>query len=298
VVEDALGKAEAAISDARADPKVALERALRAVRLAPDHARALGLASFFAARVRPLLPPPWVAIAVPPVDLTIAGKRLVVAACGMDRTEVTNAQYFEFWKDQGYENATCWTSSIDERRTKFVRGDSSGMMGPKTWQQPAKGFENGYDATQDKHPVTGICLEEAQAYARWRSAKTGLKVSLPTADQFTVAAGYDPAPPLKLLDYPWPDGKQPADPEAAGISRTGESRRVDDEQLGVSVLGIVGLGGNVREWVFEGGVFGSSFVFGKLKEAKVDTAWERGYGDDRRVKNVGFRCAYALPEAR
>jgi len=94
---------------------------------------------------------------------------------------VTNSDWLEFIKDDGYENASYWLSdgwaTVNER----------GWNGPEYWQKRDglwwQMSLNGLLPVEPAEPVTHISYYEADAYARWAGKR------LPTEFEWEVAAG-------------------------------------------------------------------------------------------------------------
>ncbi|MGO1163828.1 SUMF1/EgtB/PvdO family nonheme iron enzyme [Brucella sp. C7-11G] len=108
------------------------------------------------------------------------------------------------------------------------------------------------NAAQSTHPVVGISYDDAEAYARWLSDRTGEVWHLPTDEQWVFAAGSrfaDDAlggddngsvnPALRWLrDYEkQSESKKDRDPAVRPVGSFGENE-----------LGIADIGGNVWEW--------------------------------------------------
>lgn len=133
----------------------------------------------------------------------------------MDRTEVTNAEYAEFVRQGMYEQPKDWP------------GDS-----------PAVGRE--------QWPVTSVSLDDARAFAAWRSARDGVKYRLPSEEEWEYAARGNSHNQL----YPWGDTWS----EDRANLGTGAGEKVDFPKpvgsypLGASALGVSDLIGNVWEW--------------------------------------------------
>lgn len=145
-------------------------------------------------------------------DLEKPEHDVTVKSFWMDKTEVTNAEYFQFVSETKY-----------------------GLI-PAHWvnEKPASGTE--------KMPVRNVSQEDVKAFIEWRSKRDKVTYRLPNEDEWEFAARNG----AKATIYPWGNdnkehcavvGKSSADVEPVG-SRT----------CGANELGIVDLVGNVWEW--------------------------------------------------
>ncbi len=130
----------------------------------------------------------------------------------MDKTEVTNAEYYEFVKEDNY-NPT-----------------------PSNWER-GEPFER--DA---KLPVRFVSYEDAVAFAKWRSKRDNVTYRLPTEEEWEYAARNGGESNL----YPWGDTfKQ----DCAVLDQpTTEPKIVGSNPCGNNKWGVSDLIGNVFEW--------------------------------------------------
>jgi formylglycine-generating enzyme required for sulfatase activity len=129
------------------------------------------------------------------------------------RYPVTNAQYLEFTQETGHRT-------------------------PLFWKDGA--FPN----EKSNHPVVGISFNDAVAFCRWASDKTGLAIRLPTEPEWEKASrGTDG----RL--YPWGDKWE------SGRCNTRESKIGSTTPVGQfspdgdSPFGVSDMGGNVQNWI-------------------------------------------------
>ncbi len=101
------------------------------------------------------------------------------------------------------------------------------------------------------HPVTGVSYDDAMAYARWISGKTGYRYRLPTDIEMAQAAGtLFPDEALNVADDP----SNPAVRWIAQYEREAALRRstttptAPKGTFGENEFGLTDFGGNVWEW--------------------------------------------------
>jgi formylglycine-generating enzyme required for sulfatase activity len=206
-----------------------------------------------------------------------------VPAFWIDRTEVTNEQFFRFVADGGYREPTYWPETMILDGRSLERSDAierlvdrTSLPGPRFWSGGT------FPPGMDSHPVVGVTWYEAAAYALWAG-----KV-LPSWDQFWRAAIGEGG-----RIYPWGDDVGSIDARANfGLSGT---RAVASFTLGISPFGCYDMAGNVREWL------GDSTSDSDTRYA-VGGSWQepvylfepdptRGVAADQISEAAGFRCA-------
>ncbi|MCB9681194.1 MAG: SUMF1/EgtB/PvdO family nonheme iron enzyme [Alphaproteobacteria bacterium] len=163
----------------------------------------------------------------------------------MSRHPVTNRAYLAFLNDlvaNGREaEARAWVPS--------ARPAKAGEPGVMIYgRRPDGTFELAADADGDvwlpDWPVAMVDLACAEAYAAWQSARTSQAWALPTELQWEKAGrGVDGR------SFPWGDA---FDPSWCCMTDSHEGRKlpveVDAFPTDVSVYGVRGLGGNMRDW--------------------------------------------------
>jgi len=127
----------------------------------------------------------------------------------LDKTEVTNAEYADFVRETNHTPPSDWA-------------------GPK----PALNTE--------LWPVVNVSLEDANAFASWRSKRDGVVYRLPTEEEWEYAARNGESDDL----YPW--GKEWKD-KTAWLDETTPAD-VGSHPAGNNKWGVADLIGNVWEW--------------------------------------------------
>jgi formylglycine-generating enzyme required for sulfatase activity/tRNA A-37 threonylcarbamoyl transferase component Bud32/DNA-directed RNA polymerase subunit RPC12/RpoP len=213
------------------------------------------------------------------------GARITLREFWIDRTEITKRDYYAFVQAGGYTTESLWSPEAWERvqsgrlRADFGFGSS----------QPA----------QDEltHPMSYVSWDEASAYARWA------KKSLPTPEQWRIAAGWDPRAE-EWRTYPWGDeflvdGAVPAVIEKRSVEPVGTTPG------DVSPFGVMDMGGNVSEWTTGGNETSKISMGANYRTRAVSRDFLRreaeaaGNGGLQAGGNgqatVGFRCVKVLP---
>ncbi len=129
----------------------------------------------------------------------------------MDRTEVTNSEYYDFVKAAGYAAPNHWVNG-----------------------QPVAGSEMA--------PVRFVSLEDAKAFAVWRSKRDGVNYRLPTEEEWEYAARNGEKNNL----FPWGDSWE--DGDAVMAAADSEPAIVGSKPQGKNIWDVLDLIGNVWEW--------------------------------------------------
>lgn len=198
---------------------------------------------------------------------------VTVQSFKLDKTEVTNAEYFEFIKETGYKPVPAhWVNDV-----------------PLT--------------VQVKMPVRFVNMDDITAFAAWRSKRDGVTYRLPTEAEWEYAARNG----AKNNLYPWGDtfdskcavtDKESTEPEAVGTASCPND------------WGVVDLIGNVYEWTGSKASLypGSKGTMRPTKEPKfmirggaaftkssgpfaVTSTFRADVDASRRDKELGFRLA-------
>jgi formylglycine-generating enzyme required for sulfatase activity len=207
---------------------------------------------------------------------------VTLAAFELDRTEVTVGQYW-----QCVIAGACAAPAAD-----------ASIAEPHYLNDPA--FDN--------HPIVNVPWLEASHYCTWRGKR------LPTEAEWELAAGWDTARGAKLQ---WPWGQEAAGPVNVGDTSLGKAAAVGSMSLDKSPLGLLDMGGNVSEWVFdwyqvdyynvaddtnptgpsnrrsEGRVIRGGSFTDSLEQAR--TANRGHQAEEYGYPTVGFRCARDIP---
>ena len=139
-----------------------------------------------------------------------------VEGFAMDKTEVTNAAFYEFVAKSNYKPAS---------EEGFVAHWENG--------KPIPGDEN--------KPVRYVNIEDIKAFAEWRSKRDGVTYRLPTEQEWEYAARNG----SKNHQFPWGDK---FDPRCANINQPGNDAVVVGTKTCPNQWGVQDLIGNVFEW--------------------------------------------------
>jgi eukaryotic-like serine/threonine-protein kinase len=165
---------------------------------------------------------------------------VVLGDYAMDRTEVTNREFKRFVDEGGYRRRELWKEPfVHGKRTlgwdeaMALLHDKTGRPGPATWDL------GDYPEGQGDHPVTGVSWYEAAAYAAFVGKQ------LPTTYEWSRAAG----------TY--------ATPQIVPVSNFRNAGTVPVATLGaISPYGTQDMGGNAKEWCWNGVKDGRRFILG------------------------------------
>lgn len=191
----------------------------------------------------------------------------------MDKTEVTNAEYYEFVQAAGYPTIpNHWVNN------KYVEG--TGMK-----------------------PVSFVSVEDAEAFARWRSARDGVTYRLPTEAEWEYAARNGE----KGDQYPWGNTTGVRQNSVMGVAGS-EPADVGSKPGGQNAWGVVDLIGNVWEWtsseisLYPGSkaekiikkpertvVIRGGSAHENPDEVKITSTFRTDIPVTRKEKNIGFR---------
>lgn len=177
----------------------------------------------------PVLPiPEWCDIPVGEVIIERERKRVIyhVEPYKISKYPITNLQFKAFIDaPDGYKNPRWWD---------FSREACEWF---KTHPEPLESKFSG-----DDYPRVNVCWYEAMAFCLWLSEKSGLKITLPTEQQWQRAAQGD-----TTNRYPWGNKfeKTRCNTSEAGIKSTTPVSKYPE---GKSPFGVYDMAGNVWEW--------------------------------------------------
>ncbi|MEW6239993.1 MAG: formylglycine-generating enzyme family protein [Chloroflexota bacterium] len=196
----------------------------------------------------------------------------------MDQTEVTNAMYARCVRA-----GQCVPPSASKSRT----------------------LESYYGNPEyDDYPVIYVSWNDASAYCEWRGEGT----RLPTEAEWEKAASWDADKQVKRV-YPWGNSFNCSFANHSGSSRAcrGDTARVGNYPTGASFYGLLDMGGNVWEWVFDwydaypGNTVNDADYGAKYhvlrggswedRESGIRSTYRFWYDPAGTSSTIGFRCA-------
>ncbi len=146
------------------------------------------------------------------------------------RTEVTVAEYLEFWKSLKNQR-------LQKLYASYYFGTKDSMQSYPAWDKRGNLLRPGL---LPEHPVTGISAYAAEAFCHWKSQQLKRVVTLPTRAQWSKAAGG-----IDGTQYAWGNTYKSG---MANIN-TGFFKPVGTTSGDRSIYGVLDLSGNVREFV-------------------------------------------------
>jgi formylglycine-generating enzyme required for sulfatase activity len=218
--------------------------------------------------------------------------RTVARAFEISRSEITNRQYLHFLRaisprktsaemealiPSAWNRPNPWHWTREDRVLQTESWEDTVYLGPygSPWKVPRV-----YEAGRENHPVEGVSLGQAKAYAQWLSSRFSKRCRLPTVGEFLRAgrgSGREPYPwgdddssPLLVCarvadaeDLPevedLPDGEGVPEDESLFADTPEDEVVGQQEERTVSLLGrygerappLVGLVGNLPEYVWD-----------------------------------------------
>ena len=217
-------------------------------------------------------------------------RRVRVASFALGKTEVTRGQYAAFVQGSGYAGGGgCWV--LEEDKWKQAEGAD--------WRKP------GYRQSE-RDPVACVNWDDAQAYVKWLSKKTGQSYQLPSEAQWEYACrvgggqrycGSDVADEVAVHGRKGGDKTQPVGTKKPNVWGLYDmSGNVvewtqdcwNESYAGAPTDGAARLGGNCGRRVMRGGSW-----YGIAIDAR--SALRSGYVTTSRNSDGGFRLARMLP---
>ena len=185
---------------------------------------------------------------------------VTLSAFAIDRTEVTVGQY---WACVSAEACAAPVTYASQTQPHYLN-----------------------DPAFDNYPVINISWTEANNYCAWRGKR------LPTEAEWELVAGWDIEKKAKRL---WVWGNAPeAEQVNVGPAGVGDTVVVGASPADVSHLGVMDLGGNVSEWVFDW--YKVDYYQVADDTNPVGPTHRRGEGSGRVVRGASF--ADSFTEAR
>jgi len=182
--------------------------------------------------------------------------------------EVTRGEFAAFVKATGHQ----------------TKGGCRTWTGGKWETQPDKSWRSPGFAQDDNHPVTCVNWQDAGAYAKWLSGKTGKTYRLPSEAEWEYAARAGTKGPFSFkgkisaskANY---DAIETYDGSAKGQYR---AKTVPVDSFDPNPFGLYNVHGNVSEWT--GDCWNDSYRKMPVKTKQTGAAWTAGNCNSRVVR--------------
>lgn len=192
----------------------------------------------------------------------------------LDKTEVTNEDYYQYIKDASKKAPRNWGGDKPSSEMLLL-------------------------------PVTMVRWSDALAYCQWRGTRKGLVMRLPTEVEWEHAARGE-----KNYVYPW--GNDWLEGYANVGNPKGKIAPVGSNPKDASPYGLVDMAGNVREWTMSdfslydgskgkaepGTKAARGAAFSDVKDVAASTFRSFLPPDQDDLDRTGFRCLCELPEKK
>ncbi len=245
----------------------------------------------------------------------------------IDKYEVSIGEYAKFiaWCEQNQSREHEFDHPRGDRKTAHVNRDVKALIlnatvrGGRVFKHdanPAQKLDADPGAEVDLNsPMVAVTFWDAYAYAQWRGKivdKDGIPRDLPTEEEWEAAARG-----TKGYKYPWGDdlklknfnSNQGYNPLMPGATKTDDGYNywapVDAFTSDVSEFGVVGMAGNVCEWVYrkegpndkallKGGSFASEPIpmWGRIVKIPAEDAWYVRPASEKKSVRQGDGEAY------
>ena len=166
----------------------------------------------------------------------------------MQNTEVTVGHFRQFVKATGHRTEGETTGGC------WVRTESGGWKKKKgsTWSNPGS-WETAKSHQTDRHPVTCVCWNDAQAFIQWLSRKEGMSYGLPTEAEWEFACRAATTTPFAFgrclstsqANY---GGVGPHFSDCRGVYLVDRKSPIRVAGLAPNPWGLFDMHGNVSEW--------------------------------------------------
>jgi len=163
-------------------------------------------------------------------------------------TEVTVGQFREFVRARGYKTegettGGCWVST---------KGGAWKKNKESTWSKPGS-WKTAEHHQTDRHPVTCVSWNDAQAFIRWLSRKEGISYGLPTEAEWEYAGREGTNTPFAFgrclsTDQGNYGGIGLLFADCRDVYRINRKRPIRVASLAPSPWGLFDMHGNVSEW--------------------------------------------------